>query len=223
VFAEYMLADPLTTFPLPPSLSFEHAAPLFCAGATIFSALLRCSLRPGQSVAILGVGALGHLGVQFAKVMGLRVVAVDSRPAPLEMVKTLRHPPDVCINSASGIDAARKQLPWPVDASIIATDAIPAYEFAMDLTRTHGTVVVVGQPKEKIPVPYAQLIMRDLTLRGSVLASPEDCRDMLKMFAENDLEVRTKVYELEEIEQLIEDTHKPGMSGKMVVRIADEF
>ncbi|KZO91263.1 GroES-like protein [Calocera viscosa TUFC12733] len=222
--AEYMVADPLTTVRLPPSLTFESAAPLFCAGATIYASLLKASLSPGQAVAIVGVGALGHLGVQFAKVMGLRVVAVDSRSAPLELVQTLRHPPDITLNSSTTpVSAALAQLPFQVDASIIATDALPAYDYALNLTRRHGTVVVVGQPGEPIPVQYGMLVFRDLTLRGSVLSSPEVCREMIKVFTEHELEVRTKVYALEEVDALIEDTHREGMAGKMVVRVAEVF
>ncbi|EJU02552.1 zinc binding dehydrogenase [Dacryopinax primogenitus] len=223
-FAEYMLASPQSTIPLPASISFDNAAPLFCAGATVYCGLLRCALSPGQAVAILGCGALGHLGVQFAKVMGLRVVAIDSRQAPLDLCATLSHPLDKCINSSlTPVNDALAKLPFEVDAAVVATDAIPAYRYALELTRKHGTVVVLGQPKEDIPVPYFQLIMRDLTIKGSVLSSPEDCQDMINMFAEHNLEVRTHVYKMEEISKLIEDTHKPEMSGKMVVRIAEEF
>ncbi|KZT62687.1 NAD(P)-binding protein [Calocera cornea HHB12733] len=221
--AEYMVADPLTTVPLPPTLPFEAAAPLFCAGATIYNALLTCALAPGQAVAIIGVGALGHLGVQFARVMGLRVVAVDARAAPLEMVATLRHPPDITVDATEGSAAALQRIPFPVDASIIATDAVAAYGFALELTRPHGTVVVVGQPREPIPVPYGALVFKDLTLRGSVLSSPEVCREMIKVFSENNLEVRTKAYALEEIEALLADSHRPDMAGKLVVRVAEEF
>lgn len=85
-FAEYCVVDVRSCIRLPDRLSFDAAAPLMCAGATIFTSIKACNLKAGQSIAIIGAGSLGHLGVQFAKAMGLRTVIVDSRDPPLELV-----------------------------------------------------------------------------------------------------------------------------------------
>ncbi|EJU00406.1 GroES-like protein [Dacryopinax primogenitus] len=219
--AEYMLADPGSTLILPDNVPFEKAAPLMCAGATIYSGVKRAGLKAGQVMAIVGVGALGHLGVQFAKCLGYKVVAVDAREAPLELVRRLKHPPDITINSTEGYKGALAKIPWPIDATLVATDAIPAYDFGLEITRKHGLFVDVGQPFDPIPVHYRHLIWRNIQVVGVSLGTMENTREMVQLFADNDLECSTRVYAMEEIEKLIEDTHDRNMAGKMVVKISD--
>ncbi|RYP49352.1 hypothetical protein DL768_004912 [Monosporascus sp. mg162] len=105
-FAEYMVADPATTVKLPPSLSFEQAAPLMCAGATVWGALEKATngLKPGDTVAVVGIGGLGHLGVQFSRATGFRTIAVDSRPEGRQLATEVSNPalkPDLVIDSTS--------------------------------------------------------------------------------------------------------------------------
>ncbi|KZO91259.1 GroES-like protein [Calocera viscosa TUFC12733] len=219
--AEYMIADPGSTLVLPDKVPFEKAAPLMCAGATIYSGVKRANLKPGQVMAIVGVGALGHLGVQFAKCLGYKVVAIDSREAPLELVKSLKHPPDIVINSTEGYKAALEKIPWPVDAVLVATDAIPAYEFGLEITRKHGIFVDVGQPFDPIPVHYRHLIWRNVQVVGVSLGTIGDTKEMVQLFADHDLECATRMYDIKDIAKLIEDTHDKNMAGKMVVKVSD--
>ncbi len=154
-FAEYMLADYRSCAVIPDSLDFDTAAPLFCAGATIYTAIKNCKLEQGQIVAIIGAGALGHLGVQFAKCLGYNVWLFDARDPPLEMCKALPYPPDKAINSGK-IDGNDKQAVEKLvneelggkraDAVILATDVIPAAIFGLAITKFHGLFMVVGHP-----------------------------------------------------------------------------
>ncbi|CAF4262596.1 unnamed protein product, partial [Adineta steineri] len=91
-------ADSRWLVPLPDELSFQDAAPLMCAGLTAFSAIEKCALKKGQVIGIIGLGALGHLAVQFAKCMGLKVVAIDNRQEALDVVQKLKHTPDLIID-----------------------------------------------------------------------------------------------------------------------------
>ncbi|KAF8587918.1 GroES-like protein [Ramaria rubella] len=221
--AEYMVADGFSTIPIPPSISFEAAAPLMCAGSTIYAGLKRADLQKGQMVAIIGVGGLGHLGIQLAKCMGLRVVAVDVRQAPLDLAKGLKHPPDYVIDATKGIDNAIKELGGEgVDASIIAADANAAFEFGLDLTRKHGTFVAIGLSPEPMLVHYNHLIFRNLTLKGAQLGSPELTKEMVDLVVANDIEVKTRTYLLEDIETLLQDYHKKSRAGKLVMRVSQD-
>jgi D-arabinose 1-dehydrogenase-like Zn-dependent alcohol dehydrogenase len=87
--AEYYLADPTWTVKLPDGMSFETAAPLMCAGSTIYNSILRANKPTGSILAVVGLGGLGHLGVQFGKAMGYRIVAADTREPPLKLVSSL--------------------------------------------------------------------------------------------------------------------------------------
>jgi len=221
--AEYMVTDSNWTIPLPPNLSFESAAPLMCAGTTIYSGLKVANLKSGQTVAIVGAGALGHLGIQFAKCMGLRVVCVDARQAPLDLVKGLKYAPDYAIDATKGIEFALKEIGGEgVDATLMATDSIPAHEYGLNLTRKHGTFVVIGQPFDPIPVHYNYLIFRNITIKGSLLGDSQSTKEMVDLVAEKGIEVKTRAYPLADVETLMKDYHKESHAGKLVLRVSQD-
>lgn len=181
-----------------------------CAGATIWTSIKGCHLQKGQSVAIIGAGALGHLGCQFAKCLGLKTIVVDARDAPLELCKSLPYPPDITYNSSSfdpskpeTVSKAVEGCGGNVDAVIMATDAIPAYKFGFELVKKHGLVMVVGQPADPIPVSFNDLIFKDVTIKGSLLGGSKDVKDMVDLVAEKKIECRTKAYSLQDVHQLM--------------------
>jgi D-arabinose 1-dehydrogenase-like Zn-dependent alcohol dehydrogenase len=210
---KYFVCDPGSAIHLPDSLSFEHAAPLFCAGATIYAGIKKANLKKGDVLGIAGLGALGHLGVQFAKCMvrtndfvhlmwkGLTVVGIDSRKEPLELTKSLKYTADLLIDSSKGKETALEEIKklkknsiFPgLDAVVIATGANEAFEFGADLLAKHGTLVVVGQPPKKIEFTFYQFIFRDIKVVGSLLSDAKTCQEMVNMVAEKGIEVKTKV------------------------------
>ncbi|PWO00881.1 GroES-like protein [Tilletiopsis washingtonensis] len=227
--AQYMTADYRSVVRIPDALSFDAAAPLFCAGATVFTAVRDCKLKKGQSIVIYGAGALGHLGVQFAKCLGLRTIVIDSREPPLDLCKALKHAPDVAFNSKDvdvkkpeTVKKALEAIGGPADAVVMCTDVIPAFELGLELTRKHGLFMVVGQPADKIPIHFEYLIFKDLTVKGSLLGEPAGVQEMLEIVAKEGIEVKTRSYPLEKIHDLLEDYGKPGHAGKLVVRVSDE-
>ncbi|CAF3658724.1 unnamed protein product [Rotaria socialis] len=232
-FAEYQKADSHWLVPLPDEISFEQGAPLMCAGATVFNAIERCALKKGEILAIVGLGALGHLAVQFAKCMEFKVVAIDNRPEPLELVQNLKYSPDLTIDS-SQIDATNaieqintlqsittpKNYPG-ADVTLVLTDPIVAYTYALAITKKHGTMVVVGQPREPIQIEFRDLIFRDITVKGSLLSSIESARRMVKFVAKHGIQTEIKTYSLEEVpNKMMEDFHSANMKGKLVVNVS---
>ncbi|KAK0522260.1 hypothetical protein OC835_006632 [Tilletia horrida] len=184
-FAQYMLAD-------------YRSVPLFCAGATIYSAIKACNLERGEHVCIMGAGALGHIGVQLAKALDLKVSTVDTRDPPLELVKGLRLAPDAVANikdvKASDKERVKKlaeELGGAPDAVIVATDAIPAFELALELVKKHGLMMVVGQPAEPIPVSYLHVIFKGVTVKGSLLADARTCKEMVDLVSQSSPRSRT--------------------------------
>ncbi|KAK0545541.1 hypothetical protein OC846_005620 [Tilletia horrida] len=227
-FAEYMLADFRSVVVLPDDLSFDSAAPLFCAGATIYSAIKACKLDAGQHVCIIGAGALGHIGVQLAKAVGLRATTLDTRDPPLELVRGLRLAPAAAVNvqnvdakDASSVEKLAQELGGRPDAVIVATDAIPAFELALELVKKHGLMMVVGQPNDPIPVSYLHVIFKDVAVKGSLLADASTCKEMVDLVAKENIEIRTKAYSLDKINDLIHDYHQDSHAGKLVVRVKE--
>ncbi|KAH8650536.1 chaperonin 10-like protein [Tricladium varicosporioides] len=225
--AEYLIADPYWTVKLPDELSFEQAAPLMCAGSTMFNSLRAARLEKGGLVAIVGVGGLGHLGVQFAKAMGYKTIAIDTRSEPLDLVSSFepRFRPDLILNPSQGVEHALSaiQSRFPnatgVAAAIVSTDSLPAFTYATDLLSTHGTLVVVGQPKQPLKFHWSVFVSRDISIVPGGLGQPDIVREMVDMVAREGIRSEVKVYSLEDINELVKDFHRGDMKGKLVVKV----
>lgn len=148
-FAEYAIADARTSSKLPNAVSFETAAPMACAGSTVWRAVLQAELKEGLWLAIVGSGGgLGHLGIQFAKALGLKVIGIDARDEGLALSK--KFGADVVIDARKGDEAVIKEVhkvtgDLGADASITVSDAKTAAATACALTKMHGTMVQVAQ------------------------------------------------------------------------------
>ncbi|KIJ55713.1 hypothetical protein M422DRAFT_73449 [Sphaerobolus stellatus SS14] len=222
--AEYLVADGNATVKIPESIPFEVGAPLMCAGATIYAGIKKVDLKQGDWLAIVGVGALGHIGVQLAKCLGFRVVAVDNRQTPLDLAMSLKYAPDFAINSSTtSVESALKMIGEGVHGAVIAADTNSAYDFGLKLTRKHGTLVAIGLPPEAIMVHYTDLIFRNLTLKSAQLGSPELTREMVDIVAKHGIEAKTYAYPLEDVDTLIHDYHKPDRAGKSVMIVSEEL
>ncbi|KIM23183.1 hypothetical protein M408DRAFT_265658 [Serendipita vermifera MAFF 305830] len=182
--AQYFLADPKWTVRLPESMGFSKAAPLMCAGSTVYHSLLRCGVDSGGIIGVIGVGGLGHLAVQFAKAMGHKVVAIDVRAAPLELCLALpeRLRADLVINSKeTSTEEIIKKIEGTLtddsvglpatgfDAVLVCTDVQPAYALGIELLAKHGTLVFVGVPEAPVPMSYTAFIGKDITVVAGVV------------------------------------------------------
>ncbi|KAG8682459.1 hypothetical protein FRC09_016761 [Ceratobasidium sp. 395] len=225
---EYMRADPIWTVKLPDSLAFEVTAPLMCAGSTIFQSIYRANQPKGAILAISGIGGLGFLGVQYAKALGYKVVAIDTRQFALDQLGTLPDAlgPDLTINPLDGVEPALRKISNTFDgapgvgAAIVATDALPAYEFATRIMAKHGTLVVVGLPKDPIPFDHRDIIFRDMQITSGTPCQKARLQEMIDLTVSAKIQVDVKVYAgLESLPELVKDYHDPNIKGKLVVKI----
>ncbi|GAP93135.1 hypothetical protein SAMD00023353_6800310 [Rosellinia necatrix] len=222
--AEYAITDARTTTKLPDSITFASAAPLACAGRTVYRAVAQAELRPGQWLAIVGAGGgLGHLGIQFARALGLKVAAVDTRDEGLALCAELgaeavvdgrRAKADVvaAVQAATGGGGA--------DATVVLADHAEA--LAAAVTRMHGTVVQVAQP-DTLSIPYGELVFRDIRFKGSLIASPGESEDMMRCVAEHGVAVRASRFPgLESIADLLGLVQSGKLRGKAVIVVDPE-
>ncbi|GJJ10899.1 hypothetical protein Clacol_005127 [Clathrus columnatus] len=224
--AEYILGDAWSAIKLPDEIGYDAGAGLMCAGSTVYSGIKKANLNPGQTVAIVGIGGLGHLGVQLAKCLGYRVVAVDVRQAPLDLIKRVKYAPDVCINSSKIPDGElftylSQHNISNIHASIVVADSNAAYDIALKLTGKHGTMVGIGIPQNAINVHYSSLLSRNITLKSATLGTPGQTREMLGLVAQYGIKVQTKSYPLEDFEQMLKDYQSEERAGKYVLRMED--
>lgn len=225
-FAEYVRVDSRSTTLLPDEVSFLSAAPLACAGRTVWRAVLQTGLVAGEWVALVGSGGgLGHLGIQFAKALGLRVVGVEAREEGLRLSR--EYGADVVVDARKGKEEVVKAVQEVTggrgaDATVNLSDAPEAAGLACAVTKMHGLMVQIAQP-ERVEIPFPEIIFRDVRVRGSLICSPEESKRMLKCVAEHGVTVRTNpFYGLDKIEDLVKMVHGGKIQGKAVIVVDEE-
>jgi propanol-preferring alcohol dehydrogenase len=155
-FAEYVRIDARMAARLPDEVSFETAAPLACAGVTIYRGVVLSGVKKGEWLTMTGSGGgLGHLGVQFAKALGLNVIGIDARDEGLEL--TRQGGADVVIDARKGHDEVVKQVHAVTNGegatcTLNVSDANDAMKTACAITKMHGTVIQIAQ----VPFPPPQ-------------------------------------------------------------------
>lgn len=229
-FADYMIADDTVLAKIPESISFEQAAPLFCAGATTYGALLATKAPKGAWVAQIGVGGLGHLGIQYSKALGYKVVAIDNRKEALEVAKSapkhLQADEYVLIDSEDAEKKATEKLgngfhdsnPG-LDAVVINTEARNLIRFAQNCTRKGGIVVDVGLPADgPLEVDPFCLSFKEQIVRGRLICTPEQSADMVKLHAEHGCQTYIeKTYPLKDIAKAQERYLQKDLKGRLVI------
>lgn len=184
---------------IPGELTFAEAAPMGCAGVTVFNALRRTSAWPGDLVAVLGLGGLGHLAVQFADKMGFDVVVI-ARGGQKEAIARQ-------LGARHYLDSTVQDVPEALQALggakvILATVPQPAaMAAAIDGLRAHGELVVIGFSPEKFEVSPAQLITGQKTLRGHSSGTSREVEETLRFAAQSGVRAITEQASLEDAPQ----------------------
>jgi D-arabinose 1-dehydrogenase-like Zn-dependent alcohol dehydrogenase len=212
-YAEVMIAYPNGLVAIPDGLGSVDAAPLLCAGITTFNALRRSSAKPGELVAILGIGGLGHLGVQFANHMGFKVVAVARGAEKEQLAKKLgaHHYID---SSAGDPAAALKALGGAVMILATASDS-KAMSAIMGGLAARGRMIVVGAGVEPIQVSPFQLLFSSVGVEGALTGSSIDNEDTLSFSVLKGIKPMIETIPLEKAEE----GYRKMMSNKARFRI----
>jgi D-arabinose 1-dehydrogenase-like Zn-dependent alcohol dehydrogenase len=180
-YQEYMAAPVEALAAIPESLSHVEAAPLLCAGITTFNALRHSGASPGDLVAVLGVGGLGHLGIQFANKFGYRVAAVGRGAENATLAKKLGA--SVYIDSKSTNAAEELQKLGGAQVILATAPSSKATAELFDGLGPHGRLMVIGADSDPISVTPIQLIGGSRTIQGWASGIPTDSEDTLR-FAE---------------------------------------
>ncbi|KAH8881024.1 alcohol dehydrogenase GroES-like domain-containing protein [Thozetella sp. PMI_491] len=228
-FADYLVADPETTVRLPESISMEQAAPLMCAGATVWGSLekVTAGLASGDTVAIVGIGGLGHLGVQFASSMGFRTVAVDSRAAGRELStdvpESLR--PSLVVDSGA-VDAISEIKAFTngegVAAVVVCTDSLVANNWALQILRIGGVMGVLGLPAKGWHFDADVMVFRELTIRGSYVANREATERMMAAVDRAGIRSHVTLVPFDKVSHIVDAYRDSNFRGRLVVELAKE-
>jgi propanol-preferring alcohol dehydrogenase len=218
-FAEYILADPNYVAHIPAGLSAREAAPLICAGVTTYKGLKMTEARPGEWVLISGAGGLGHLAIQYAKTMGLKVCALDIDDGKLVLAKTLGA--DFTVN-ASAKDAAErvhKGTDGGAHGVLITAPSLSAFKQGIESTRKRGTCVLVGLPPGDFPVPLFGVVANCITIRGSFVGNREDMAEALAFAADGRVKADIEMQPLSAINTVFDRLEH----GKVAARVVLDF
>jgi alcohol dehydrogenase, propanol-preferring len=217
-FAEYLTAKASHTAKLPDELSFVEAAPLLCAGLTVYKALRVAEAKAGQRLAIFGIGGLGHLAVQLGKALGLEVGAVDLSEEKLQLARECGA--DWTVNASA--EAAHKQIKRQgggAHIAMVTSGSTAAYETALRSLRRGGTLAVVGMTPQPISVSTVALVSGEYKIVASAVGTRADLREVLKLAADGKLRCHIETRPLAEVNQVLEAMKNGQLNGRVVLTI----
>lgn len=217
-FAEYVVADPNYVGHLPANIGFAEIAPVLCAGVTVYKGLKVTDTKPGDWVAISGIGGLGHMAVQYARAMGLHVVAVDVDDAKLELARRLGA--EIVVNAKTSADPAAevKKLTSGGVRGVLVTAVSPkAFEQAMGMTARGGTISLNGLPPGDFPLPIFSTVLNGLTVRGSIVGTRLDLQESLDFAADGRVAATISKARLDDINDVFDKMHKGQIEGRIVL------
>jgi alcohol dehydrogenase, propanol-preferring len=214
-YAEYVAAPASHAVSLPDGLNYVDAAPVFCAGLTPYRALKISGARVGDTVAIWGVGGLGHYAVQIARAMGAHVVAVDVAPSKLDLARQLGA--DVTVD-ASREDAAKAIRALGAAHVVINLTPTPAaIAQGAEAVRRGGTLVLVGLPPGSFTLPILQTVAKGIRILTSAVGTRQDLREVLALAAAGTIKTVAQTCRLEEINWALEQVREGHVTGRLVV------
>ncbi len=215
-FAEYVVADANYVGHLPNNVSFIDIAPILCAGVTVYKALKATDTRPGDWVVVSGIGGLGHMAVQYAKSMGLNVIAVDVDDAKLDLAKSLGA--SLGVNARKSDPAAFVKKAGGGAQGVVVTAVSPkAFEQAMGMVARGGTVSLVGLPPGDFPLSIFNTVLNGITVRGSIVGTRLDLQEALGFAAEGKVKATIATDKLENINNVFARMHAGDIQGRIVI------
>ncbi len=219
-YAEYVLADPGYIGQLPANVGFSEIAPVLCAGVTVYKGLKVLECKPGDWVAISGVGGLGHLAVQYAKAMGFHVVAVDIHEGQLQLAKELGA--DMVINAALQDPVKELQTALRgVHGVLVTAVSRSAFSQALGMLHKRGTMALVGLPPGDFALPIFDVVLNAKTVRGSIVGTRKDLQEALAFAGEGKVHTVFTEDRLERVNQVMDRMRAGEIQGRVVMRISD--
>ncbi len=216
-FGEYMLVDSRFAARIPDGVDLIEVAPILCAGVTVYKGLKMTEARPGQWVVISGIGGLGHIAVQYARAMGLRVAAVDVADDKLALAT--RHGAELVINALVDDPAEVVQRETGGAHGVLVTAVHPsAFGQAIGMARRGGTIVFNGLPPGDFPAPIFEIVLKGLTVRGSIVGTRQDLEEALDFYARGQIHPTVSTRGLGEINTVFDEMRHGSIDGRVVIR-----
>ena len=216
-FGEYMLIDARYAVRIPAGADPVQVAPILCAGVTVYKGLKMTEARPGQCVVISGIGGLGHIAVQYAVAMGLRVAAVDIADDKLELAK--KHGAELVVNALTEDPVEVIQRVTGGAHGVLVTAVHPsAFGQSIHMARRGATIVFNGLPAGDFPASIFEIVLKGLTVRGSIVGTRQDMREALDFYSRGQINATVSTRDLGEINAVFDEMKHGKIDGRVVIK-----
>lgn len=216
-FAEYAVGAADYVARLPDQPDFHALAPILCAGVTTYKGIRETEVRPGQWIAISGIGGLGHIAVQYAKAMGLSVAALDVSEDKLALARSLGADLAVDTSAVDAVAQVIKATGGGAHGVLVTAVSLPAFHQALELVRRRGTVSLVGLPPGEFATPVFDVVLKRITLRGSIVGTRNDLAEAIAFAAEGKVRAHYHRAPLEDINRVFDDLRHGRVDGRVVL------
>ena len=215
-YADFMIARAEYAVPLPDQLADTEAAPLMCAGVTVYSGLALSGVRAGHKVAVIALGGLGHLAVQYARAMGARVAVLSTHASKEAEAKQLGA--EHFILSTNGdLAAALRQWDGGADVIVATAPTVESVTTSFAGLAADGTMVVLGVGPGRIEIDPTELVMGRRRMLGSPAGSRADLRQTLSLAVEHGIRPRVKTFPLAQVADAFSAVERGDMAGRAVL------
>ncbi|HET6905635.1 MAG TPA: alcohol dehydrogenase AdhP [Rhodanobacteraceae bacterium] len=219
-FADYAIGNAAYVARLPEDCDLASMAPVLCAGVTTYKGLKETDARPGEWVAISGVGGLGHMAVQYAQAMGLRVVALDVGEDKLELARALGAEAAIDARRPDAVAEVIEQTSGGAHGALVTAVSPAAFGQALGMVRRKGTISLVGLPPGNFETPIFDVVLKRITVRGSIVGTRADLAEAVQFAARQKVRAYVQTAALDEINRVFDDLKAGRISGRVVLRMA---
>lgn len=202
---------------VPDGLDSAAASSITCAGVTTYKAIKVAQVKPGQWIAIYGLGGLGNLALQYAKnVFNAKVIAIDVNDKQLALAKQMGA--DLVLNpSKENVEEIIQQKVGGAHSAVVTAVAKSAFNSAVACVRAAGRVVAVGLPVETMDLSIPRLVLDGIQVIGSLVGTREDLKEAFQFGAEGKVVPKVAMRPLEDINQIFEEMEQGKFTGRMVI------
>lgn len=216
-FGEYAIGAADYVARLPEASDFAALAPILCAGVTTYKGIRECDVRPGEWIAISGIGGLGHVAIQYAKAMGLDVVALDVTQEKLALARQLGADLAVDARAPDASEQVIRQTGGGAHGVLVTAVSAPAFRQALDFVRRRGTISLVGLPPGEFPTPIFDVVLKRITIRGSIVGTRNDLAEAIAFAADGKVRARVHRARLDDINSVFGQLEAGAVDGRVVL------
>lgn len=219
-FAEYCVAHSEFVGRVPAKLSSEQAAPITCAGITVYKGLKVSEVKPGQYVSIVGAaGGLGHVAIQYAKAMGMKVIGIDSGPEKAKFMKELGCEHTVDVTATKDVVAEVKKITGKgAHGALVLSPSPDALGQAVHYMRPLGVVVAIALPPGNFQTDYFSVVLNAITIRGSIVGTRLDLEEALEMAADGKVKCIVSAHPFEKVNDVLCNLRDGKINGRAVLK-----